>query len=265
MLFDYFAQDFVKIEKKGSFVHVCLNRPDKHNAFHLPMIKELLKFFTWAGDNHDTALRDIHAIVITASGRHFCAGADLQWMQESIECSFDENKRQAVLLADMLLAMHQCPLPIVTAASGCVFGGGLGIVACSDSVFTTDNTHFCLSEVKFGLIPATISPFVMEKIGPSWMRRLSVSAHRFDAKMAQKINLIHHIVDDLDKAIEIELKLLKDNDLVAMRQAKILCHTLVQENGHALSCTKMHEKATLLAKLRTTDTAQKRLKQFFVK
>ena len=163
---------------------VTLNRPDLRNAFNEQAIAELARVFDELGRNDA-----VRAIVLAANGPSFCAGADLNWMKKMAGYSHDENETDAMRLADMLRTIYLCPKPTVARVQGDCYAGGMGLVAACDIVVASETAGFCLSEVKLGLIPATISPYVIKAMGEQAARRYFITAERFDAAEAQRIGV----------------------------------------------------------------------------
>jgi methylglutaconyl-CoA hydratase len=211
---------------------VTLNRPDLRNAFNEQAIAELARVFDELG-RHDA----VRAIVLAANGPSFCAGADLNWMKKMAGYSHDENEADAMRLADMLRTIYLCPKPVVARVQGDCYAGGMGLVAACDIVVASDTAGFCLSEVKLGLIPATISPYVIKAMGEQAARRYFITAERFDAAEAQRIGVAHAVVapEALDATVAGIVKALVNNSPHAVRQAKTLVREIVgQPVGEAL-------------------------------
>lgn len=202
--------------------YVTLNRPELRNAFNEQSIAELALAFDELGRNEL-----VRAIVLAAAGPAFCAGADLNWMKKMAGYSDSENRADAMRLADMLRTIYTCPKPVVAKVQGDCYAGGMGLVAACDVVVTVDTANFCLSEVKLGLIPATISPYVIKAMGEQAARRWFLTAERFDAKEAHRIGFAHEIVPaaDLDTKVANIVQALANNSPNAVRAAK----TLVRE------------------------------------
>lgn len=176
---------------------VTLNRPDKHNAFNAETILALTRAFAALADD-----RAVRAILLSGEGPSFCAGADAQWMRACATLSDDENRADAIRLSDMLATIDTCPKPVICVAHGNVFGGGVGLVACADLVVVQRGARFRLSEVRLGLTPATISPFVVAKIGAAQARRWFLTAEDFDAEQAVAMGLAHVATDTPDEQVE---------------------------------------------------------------
>lgn len=196
---------------------ISLNRPDKHNAFDAPAIAELAAAFAAAGT--DPAVR---AVILDGKGPSFCAGADAAWMRASGTLTAAENHADALLLSDMLHAVDRCAKPVIAVAHGFVFGGGVGLIACADLVVARTAGKFRLSEVQLGLIPATISPFVIGKIGVSQARRWFLTAEDFGAETAVAIGLAHVHSDDPEDQIAAWLAALRKAAPGAVADSKAL-------------------------------------------
>ncbi|KAB7648946.1 enoyl-CoA hydratase-related protein [Polymorphobacter fuscus] len=171
--------------------HVTLARPAQHNAFDEVLIAALTATFNALGI--DPAVR---AIILSGEGKSFCAGADLGWMKRAAAFTEAENRADAMRLSDMLAAIDSCPKPVIARVHGNVAGGGVGLVACADMAVAIDGTQFRLSEVRLGLTPATISPFVVARIGAGQARRWFLTAEAFDAAQARAIGLVHETAAD---------------------------------------------------------------------
>ncbi len=180
----------IVIERVDKVATVRLNRPDKHNAFDEHLIAELTAAFRALAS--DAAVR---VIVLAANGPSFSAGADLDWMKRMSALSRAENERDSLLLADLMEAIDRCPKPVLALVEGAAFGGGVGLVACCDIAIATTKASFCLSEVRLGLIPAVISPYVAAAIGPRACRRYFLTAEKFHAAAAERLGLVHLVVE----------------------------------------------------------------------
>jgi methylglutaconyl-CoA hydratase len=196
---------------------VILNRPERHNAFDARLIDDLEDTFTLLG--RDTNVR---VIVLTHAGANFCAGADLEWMAASAAKPQTANREDALKMARMFAAINTCPKPVIGLVRGKAIGGGVGLVACCDIVIAAPDASFCLSEVRLGLIPAVISPFVVAKIGPSQARRFMISAEAFDALTAMRIGLIHEVCADGEATLTTLIAALLRNAPKAMAEVKTL-------------------------------------------
>ena len=203
----------IAVGKHDQVLEVRLFRPQVRNAFNPAMIRELTAAFrTAAGD------KDLRAVFLTGQGGVFCSGGDLNWMRETLGYSPAENLADAEALYSLFEIMDSCPVPVVCAVEGFALGGGVGLVSVSDYVIARRDTQFSLSEVRVGLIPACIGPFVLRKIGESQARALFLSGERFDAEHAQRIGLVHEVAADSDMLAAAKRRVL-DNILAASPQA----------------------------------------------
>jgi methylglutaconyl-CoA hydratase len=175
----------------GGIAHVRLDRPERHNAFDEALIAALAAAFRSLGV--DPAVR---AIILSGNGKSFCAGADIGWMRRAGGWTEAENRADAMQLSDMLYAIDTCPKPVIARVHGVVAGGGVGLVACADMAVAIEGAQFRLSEVRLGLTPATISPFVIAKIGAGQARRWFLTAEGFGAREAEAIGLTHETAID---------------------------------------------------------------------
>lgn len=185
---------FIHLETSNQVAKIALARPDLHNAFNDGMMAELTNAFLELGKNDQ-----IRAVVLAAEGKSFCAGADVNWMKRMVGYSFEENVADANVLAKMLRTIRECPKPVIARVHGAAIGGGVGLVAACDMAVAGADAVFCLSEVKLGIVPAVISPFVLEKIGVAAARRYAITAERFDAAEAKRIGLISEVVPTADQ------------------------------------------------------------------
>lgn len=203
---------------------VTLDRPELRNAFNEQAIAELALAFDELGRSDM-----VRAIVLAANGPSFCAGADLNWMKKMAGYSHDENQQDAMRLADMLRTIYLCPKPTVAKVQGDCYAGGMGLVAACDIAVAVDTAGFCLSEVKLGLIPATISPYVIKAMGEQAARRYFLTAERFDAAEACRIGFAHEVVavDALDATVAAIVKTLVNNSPNAVKEAKTLVREVV--------------------------------------
>ncbi|MES2934764.1 MAG: enoyl-CoA hydratase/isomerase family protein [Pseudomonadota bacterium] len=238
---------------------VTLNRPEVRNAFNADSIAELRQVFTLLGQ--DEAVR---AIVLAANGKAFCAGADLQWMQQMAQFSAEENHADAVRLATMLQTIYLCPKPVVAKVQGDCVGGGVGLIAACDIVLAADTAHFCLAEVKLGLIPATIAPYVIRAMGQQAARRYFLTAERFSAQEAYRIGLLHEVVaaQSLAASVDGVVQALAANGPQALRQAKALVREMA---GRAITDEVMADTAKQIAQIRASDEGREGVNAFLEK
>ena len=207
------------ILRDGPIARLCLTNPDRHNAFDDDLILGLTEAFTALGIEPD-----IRAVVLEAQGKSFSAGADLNWMQRVAGYSFDQNLADAGALAEMLRVINFLPKPVIARVQGAAFGGGVGLVACCDIAIGSPRASFCLSEVKLGIIPSAISPYVVDAIGARAARRYFQTAERFDALTALRFGLLHDVVEEdaLDTAVDAVVQSILAVGPIAAREAKDL-------------------------------------------
>lgn len=198
---------------------LILNRPEVHNAFNSVMIRELTQAL-----KEIKSQSDLRVLILTGEGKSFCAGADLNWMREIINYSFEENLRESRELAELMFQLDQLPLPSIARINGATIGGGNGFHAACDIAIASEEAFFSLSEVKIGLIPAVISPYVIRRIGESWARQYFLTGERISAKKAEEIGLVHKTVPgpELDEAVAEIVKLLLTSGPEAIRRSKEL-------------------------------------------
>ena len=210
------------IEVTNNVATVTLNRPDVRNAFNDEVIVEMTTAFDTLGKS-----ADVRCIVLAANGTAFCAGADLNWMRSMADYTREQNLADAGRLAAMMHAVYACPKPTIAQIQGDVYAGGCGLVAACDMAVAVDTAHFCLSEVKLGLVPSTISPYVIRAMGARAAHRYFLTAERFTAVQALHIGFVHEVVtaDGLDaKVAELSSALVN-----AGPEAVRLCKKLVQD------------------------------------
>ncbi|MCA8952133.1 MAG: enoyl-CoA hydratase/isomerase family protein [Planctomycetes bacterium] len=183
------SYETLETDRKGPVLHIRLNRPAVHNAFNGALVDELQAAFGAAST--DAAAR---VVVLSGNGKSFSAGADLGWMTEQAELPPADNERSAAHMARAFLAIARCTKPVVGRIHGNALGGGAGLTAAVDIAFATENCKFGLTEVKLGIVPAVISPFVIQKIGVGRARALFLTGERFDGREAQRIGLVHRAV-----------------------------------------------------------------------
>jgi len=211
----------------GTVATVTLNRPDVRNAFNDAVIAELTAAFTALGQNPQ-----VRAIVLAADGPAFCAGADLNWMRRMADYTHAENLADAAALAEMLRVIYTCPKPTVARIQGDVYAGGMGLVAVCDMAVSVDTANYCLSEVKLGLYPATISPYVIRAMGARAAHRYFLTAERFDAAEALRIGFVHAVVPagQLDDQMAQITQALVNASPNAVRECKTLLHDVAHKD-----------------------------------
>ena len=204
------------IDKRG-IATVTLNNPDKHNAFDDAIIAGLTNTFNQLNEDDN-----VRVVILASTGKSFSAGADLGWMKRMASYSYEENLADANALADMLYALNFMQKPTIAKIQGAAFGGAVGLASCCDIVVASNKASFCLSEVKLGLIPATISPYVVAAMGLKASRRYFQTAERFFADKAQQLGLVDEVVEltELDQAVNQVVDSLLANGPEAVKQAK---------------------------------------------
>jgi methylglutaconyl-CoA hydratase len=242
----------------GVVARVTLDRPDVHNAFNATVIAELRSAFAALAREGPTELR---AVVLAGSGPSFCAGADVAWMRAAMQLDVEGNEQDAMAMADMFEAIDSCPVPVIARVHGAALGGGMGLCAVSDIVIAESGARFGFTETRLGILPAVIAPFVIAKIGESHARALFPGGRRFDAIRAQRIGLVHEVVEGeaaLDAAVDSALTDLLTAGPTAARAAKAIVRE-VRGLGHGSS--KWHT-ARVIARQRTSAEAQEGFRAF---
>ena len=233
----------LRVERDGHVLRVTLARPERRNAFNAQLISELTHAFADVGD--------ARAVLLAGDGPSFCAGADVEWQRSAIDLSYDENVEDALRLYRMCETIDSCPAPVIARIQGYALGGGSGLAACADVAIAGSDAVFGFSEVKLGIIPAVISPFVLPRIG-AHARRYFLTGERFDAETALRIGLVGEVTDDLDASVERVLAELLTSGPEATREAKRL--VLDRPGGD--------ETARIAARLRAGDEGQEGLRAF---
>jgi len=244
---------------QGQVATVTLSRPEVRNAFNDAVIVELTQAFTQLGQNSQ-----VRAIVLAAVGPAFCAGADLNWMRRMADYSHAENLADAAQLAEMLRVIYTCPKPTVARIQGDVYAGGLGLVAACDMAVSVDTAGFCLSEVKLGLIPATISPYVVRAMGPRAAHRYFLTAERFDAAEALRIGLVHAVAST--EQLEAKVAEVTQTLVTASPNAVKACKTLLHEvAGKDIDADLIVHTVASIANIRASDEGREGVQAFLQK
>jgi methylglutaconyl-CoA hydratase len=227
------AFKYLTVRRENGVEHLVLNRPEVRNAFNEDLIGELAVWARRAAE--DAALR---AVVISGAGPVFCAGGDLKWMSKMIGYSHGENIRDASVAAQMFAAIDALPVPVIARVHGAAIGGGAGLAAVADIAVTEVGASFGFTEVKLGLVPALIAPYVLAKIGPSAARELFLTGRRFNSERALQIGLVHSVVasaDELDAAVNVYLEDFLGSGREAIAVAKQLIRQAVLSSARAAS------------------------------
>jgi methylglutaconyl-CoA hydratase len=247
------------ITRNGAVARVYLNRPDVRNAFNDTVIAELTATFRELGA--DPALR---AIVLGGHGKAFCAGGDLNWMRAFGHYSWEQNRADAQGLADMLWTLYTCPVPLVGRLHGDCYAGGVGLAAVCDVLVAAEGMHFCLSEAKLGLLPATIGPYVVRALGEQASRRYFITAERFSAGEAHRLGFVHELAtaDTLDAKVNGVVQTLVANGPAAVKASKKLVQDLA---GQPLTPEQRADTARRIADIRASDEGREGVQSFLNK
>jgi methylglutaconyl-CoA hydratase len=252
------SYDHLNRTDEGPVATVTLRRPESHNALNATLIEEVASCFEELAED-----ASVRAVVLTGEGPSFCAGADVGYMRETAGLSYEENLEDARRLAAMFLAVDDLPKPVVAMVRGAAIGGGVGLVAAADVAVAAEGAHFAFSEVRLGLAPATIAPFVVRKIGYSQARALFLTGERFDARRAREIGLVHEVVPEaeLDAAVE--------GTVVRLLQGGPAAQAAVKEALRQVEATEPMEAlgimTQLIAELRVGEEGQDGLLAFLEK
>jgi methylglutaconyl-CoA hydratase len=253
------AEATIEIEKRGSAAWVWMNRPAVHNALNEEMIRELTAAFRSLGED-----ATVRVIVLSGRGKSFSAGADAEWMKRQGAAGAVENLEGARGLAEMFRAIAACPKPTIARVNGAALGGGLGFACVCDIAVASAAAVFAASEVRLGLIPATIGPYVVQAIGPRWARRLFLTGERISAVVAEKIGLVHEAAapEEVDAKVDGAIENLLAGAPGAQRAAKELIDAIA---GRAITLELMEETAVRIATIRSEAEAHEGLSAFLEK
>jgi methylglutaconyl-CoA hydratase len=251
----------LKVERRGGALWLTLNRPEVHNAFGGRLIADLTKALEEAADD-DT----VRAIVLTGAGETFSAGADMNWMRSMANASEVENRDDALRLAALLRTLNFHAKPTIARVNGAAFGGGLGLIACCDIVIAVEDALFAFTEVRLGLVPAVISPYVIRRIGERHARRFFLTAERFDANRAMRIGLVRELatLQTLDDTVEQQLRWLSQGGPQAVSEAKALVFKIAGIDRAEQEKQDLYT-AELIARLRVSAEGQEGLAAFLEK
>jgi methylglutaconyl-CoA hydratase len=250
--------DTVIQAQRDNVLWLTLNRPESHNAFSPDMVAALTAVF------HELPRRDdVRVVVITGSGRSFCAGADLAYMRAAADYTFAQNLADGEAIFDLMRAVDACPKPVIGRVNGAAIGGGAGLVSCCDIVVAVDRATFAFSEARLGIVPAVISPFVLAKIGPGNGRELFLTGERFGAAQAQRIGLVQHVVSEaeLDATVQERIEQLRQAAPGAQATAKALIRNVAHRPKEAMR----DYTAELIAQRRASDEGREGMSAFLEK
>jgi len=255
-----FRSDYktIRCEAKNRVARIVFSRPEVHNAFNNDMIAEMLEVVG--------ILREaprVRVVVLTGEGKSFCAGADVNWMRSVLDFSFDENYAESLRLAELMHGVYTLDLPTIAMINGAAIGGGMGFVSTADIAIAASNAKFSLSEVKLGLVPACISPYVIKKAGEAACRRLMLTGERVGAEEALRVGLVNAVVDPDE--LESTVETLVDRLVSSGPGAIAACKKLLREvPGMTLEEAKTFT-AEVLAHLRLSDEGQEGMRAFLEK
>ncbi len=249
----------IQLEILNDLGTIWLNRPEVRNAMNGEMIDEIIEALAELNNN-----KNVRVIIIRGKGKTFCSGADLNWMKEVVKYGFEQSVEESKILANAFYQIYTSPKPTIALVHGAAIGGANGLLAACDFVFCTDDTIFSLSEVKIGLVPAAISPYVVKRVGEFPARELFLSGRRFNGKEAEKNRLANKSVhiDKLDETLMDTVKLLRTSGPEAMRNAKELLFNI--SNNMTLEQA-IPYTAELIAKMRISDEGQEGMNSFLEK
>ena len=248
----------IDISVRGALVTLSFNRPEIHNAFNDVMIDELLEAFTMISKR-----REIRVVILTGSGKSFCAGADLNWMKRVKDYSYEENLKESLRLADLFYQIYSLPTPTIAKVNGAAIGGGTGFVAVCDLAIASESAKFSFSEVKLGLVPACISPYVIRKVGEGRCREFFLTGERLTAQKALKCGLVNQVVppEKLDEAVyELSKQLLSSGP-----NALATCKELLEKVPKMSFEEAKTYTARVIASLRVSEEGQEGMTSFLEK
>lgn len=247
------------VETQNAVTTLILNRPEVHNAFDDELIAELLNALQTIEKNPQTRV-----VILKANGKNFSAGADLNWMHKMVRYTEAENKQDALQLAQLMHRLYTLNKPIIAVVQGAAYGGAIGLIACCDIAIAADNANFCLSEVKIGLIPAVISPYLIHAIGAKQTQRYALTAETFDAQTAKRLGLINEVVplELLEPQTQQLISTLLQNSPSAIQKTKALLHEVTQSR---IDSTLIEKTAIAIAEARVSKEGQERLAAFLEK
>ncbi len=238
---------------------IRLNRPEKHNAFNETMLQELTDVFT--GIKH---MDDVVCIILRGNGKSFCAGVDLNWMKDVAGNSFEKNYQESLYLAECFYTIYSCPKPTVAIAHGSVLGGANGLLSACDMAYCSDDAVFSLSEVKIGIVPACISPYVIKRVGEYGSRELMLTGRRISGKEAEKYGLVNRSLpaSELDAFVQSVIEQLKSSGPAAMSH----CKRLIDQVSNSLTLKEAIDfTARMIAEIRASEEGQEGMNAFLEK
>jgi methylglutaconyl-CoA hydratase len=239
-------------------VTIVLNRPEVRNAFNEKMLHELIEVF--GNIRQDEAIR---AVILTGTNEAFCAGADLNWMSDVMQYTFEENVEDSLIMSEMLQAIYECPCPVIAKVNGAVVGGGTGLVAACDISIGSSDITFALRETRLGLIPAVIYPYLQNRIENRYLKELFLTGERFNAEKAREIGLLNRVrePEEIDEEVEQVIRQLLSGAPNALREAK----KLVSMDYQCWKGEKQIVLAEWIARMRMSEEGQEGMRAFLEK
>ncbi len=237
---------------------IRLNRPEVHNAFNLALLTDLVNILEAVDKDDDTRV-----VIFTGQGKSFSAGADLKWMQQIVNCTYEENLKDSEMIARVFYKIYTLSKPVIAAINGAAIGGGMGFVGAADIVIASEQAVFSLSEVRIGVIPACISPYLIKKVGEGALKELFISGMRFTPEKALKIDLINYVVPH-DELMDFAYRKAKEL-LLCGPQAIARCKELFLKVGDMDLQSAYDYTVDLIARQRVSDEAQEGMKAFLAK
>ncbi len=249
----------ILFEQKNEIATVWLNRPEIHNAFNETMISELLDIFTWINRQDD-----IRMVILRGKGKSFCAGADLNWMRDVANYSYEQNYDESLNLSNCFYSIYTCSKPTIAVVHGAAIGGANGLLAACDFAYSNNDTTFSLSEVKIGIVPACISPYVVKRVGEYGSKELMITGKRFKGEEAEKHKLVNKSLssEELENHINSVVDLLMTSGPKAMAQCKSLLFDISNEWDMDTAIVKTAE---MIAKIRASEEGQEGMAAFLEK
>ena len=238
---------------------IRLNRPEKHNAFNEVMLHELTDIFTRVQQ-----MKEVFCIVLRGNGKSFCAGVDLNWMKDVAKNSYEKNYQESLYLAECFYTMYTCPKPTIAVAHGSVLGGANGLLSACDMAYCSDDAVFSLSEVKIGIVPACISPYVIKRVGEYGARELMITGRRISGKEAEAFRLVNRSLPaaEVEAAVDAVIAQLRSSGPAAMSH----CKTLIDKVSNTLTLKEAIEfTARMIAEIRASEEGQEGMNAFLEK
>lgn len=249
----------LEIQITNQTASIWLNRPEIHNAFNEVMIGELIKAF-----NEVSAIDDVRVVVLRGRGKSFCAGADLNWMRDVAQYSYEQNYKESLQLSDCFFTIYNCPKPTIALVHGAAIGGANGLLSACDMAICDDETVFSLSEVKIGIVPACISPYVIKRVGEYGAKELMLTGKRIKGKQAEHFRLVNKSLHDteLEAYLDELISLLKSSGPKAMTQ----CKTLIDQVSNKITLNEaLSYTAQMIAEIRASEEGQEGMAAFLEK